>query len=107
MATVANVERTLSMSLTVEPSGLGAIRRDIACRLGGWGLSAIADDVVSVVVELLTNVFEHADGVCELEIEPVADRVVVSVSDTVIAIPTMQPPQPPQRKAAGCSWWTR
>lgn len=91
MATVASVEHRLSMSLTVEPAGLRAIRHDIASRLGEWSLEAIADDVVSVVVELLTNVFEHAEGTCDLEIQALADQLFVRVSDTVITLPALRP----------------
>ncbi|NUK35537.1 ATP-binding protein [Streptomyces lunaelactis] len=79
------------MSLTVEPAGLRAIRHDIASRLGEWSLGAVADDVVSVIVELLTNVFEHAEGTCDLEIQALADQLFVSVSDTVIALPAIRP----------------
>ncbi|MEU4498714.1 ATP-binding protein [Streptomyces sp. NPDC023998] len=91
MATVVSVEQRLSMNLTVEPAGLRAIRHDIASRLGEWSLGAMADDVISVVVELLTNVFEHAEGTCDLEIQALADQLFVSVSDTVIAPPSISP----------------
>lgn len=91
MATVASVEHRLNMSLTVEPAGLRAVRHDIASRLGEWGLGSIAGDVVSVVVELLTNVLEHAEGTCDLEIEALADQLFVRVGDTVMALPAMRP----------------
>lgn len=83
-----DVERRLNMSLTVRPAELGRIRRTVIRRLCNWGFDGIAEEAVLVVVELLTNVHEHAEGVCELDIEAVVDQLVVKVSDTVITPPT-------------------
>lgn len=85
-----DVQRRLNMSLTIRPVELGRIRRAVIRRLCDWGFDEIAEEAVLVVVELLNNVHEHADGVCELDIEPVADQLVVRVSDTVMTPPTMR-----------------
>lgn len=90
MATVANVGHRLTMSLIVVPDTLGDIRRTVVRQLDHWGFSAITEDAVLVVVELLTNVYKHADGVCDLLMEPSPDHLTIQVSDTVTTPPTMR-----------------
>ncbi|WP_086709863.1 ATP-binding protein [Streptomyces antimycoticus] len=93
MVPVAGVDTQsrLSMSLTVQPSELGSIRRAVIRQLRTWGLEEIVDDAVLVVTELLANVHKHAEGVCDLEIEHEAGRLIVRVSDTVMTPPTVRP----------------
>lgn len=92
MPPVADVdmEHRLTMSLTVQPSELTGIRRTVIRRLRDWGLETLTDDVVLVVIELLTNVHDHAGGLCDLEIEPMTDRLMVRVSDTAMTPPAMR-----------------
>jgi anti-sigma regulatory factor (Ser/Thr protein kinase) len=93
MQPVADVDadHRLNMSLIIQPSELGSIRRTVIRRLRDWGFDEVADDVVLVVVELLTNVYEHAEGACDLEIEPAADRLIVKVTDTMMTPLMMHP----------------
>ncbi|MCM2388995.1 ATP-binding protein [Streptomyces albipurpureus] len=76
------------MSLTVEPSKIGVIRRVVIDRLHDLGHGSAAPDVGLVVTEPLANVHKHAEGVCHLEIEPQGERLVLRLSDTVHAPPT-------------------
>lgn len=83
-------EAVLSMSLTVEPSKIGVIRRVVIDRLHDVGHGSAALDVGLVVTELLANVHKHAEGVCQLEIEPQGERLVLRLSDTVHAQPALR-----------------
>ncbi|GAA2250068.1 hypothetical protein GCM10010232_42390 [Streptomyces amakusaensis] len=79
----------LNLRLNVEPSEIGGIRHTVIQHIGSWECAAIADDVILVVSELLANVHEHAEGVCELEIEHQDEGLVVKVSDTFMTPPTL------------------
>jgi anti-sigma regulatory factor (Ser/Thr protein kinase) len=94
MSPVADVdgERRLNMSLTIQPGELRRIRRTVIRRLRDWGFDAIANEAVLVVTELLTNVHEHAEGACELDIQPMADQLIVRVSDAMTTLPAMRRP---------------
>ncbi|MER5767639.1 ATP-binding protein [Streptomyces sp. NPDC001985] len=78
------------MRLTVHPSEIRHIRRAVLDHLHGRGLGESAFDIALVVTELLANVHEHADGLCELEIEPRDGWLVLKVRDTVMAPPTLR-----------------
>ncbi|MFD9717789.1 ATP-binding protein [Streptomyces sp. NPDC059076] len=78
------------MSLTVEPSKIGVVRRAVVDRLKDVGHREAAPDVGLVVTELLANVHKHAEGICHLEIEPRGERLVLRLSDTVHNLPTVR-----------------
>lgn len=86
----SETETLLSMSLTVEPSKIGAVRRAVVNHLKDVGLKEAAPDVGLVVTELLANVHKHAEGICHLEIEPRGERLVLRLSDTVHNLPTVR-----------------
>ncbi|MFE7130284.1 ATP-binding protein [Streptomyces sp. NPDC057638] len=86
--TSLDAKATLSLTLTVRPDELTGVRRRVIQSVRADGFGAIADDVGLVVGELLTNVHEHAEGVCEVEIHRAGARLVVRVSDTVPTPPT-------------------
>ncbi|MGW1977013.1 ATP-binding protein [Streptomyces sp. NPDC001889] len=81
----------LSWKVRVRPSELRSIRHRVASFLKGRGCSAAADDVVLVIGELLANVHEHAEGICDLDVTLHDKRVIVQVSDTVTTPPTPRP----------------
>ncbi|MFE2633836.1 ATP-binding protein [Streptomyces scopuliridis] len=87
MASVAGIERELRLSLTVRPEELRHIRRDLVTRLDSWGYGTVSDTAVLVVIELLTNVYKHAGGRCDLLVIPVEPRLLITVSDAVVAVP--------------------
>ncbi|MER8071621.1 ATP-binding protein [Streptomyces sp. NPDC094034] len=84
---MAGIERELRLSLTVRPEELRHIRRDLVTRLDSWGYEAVSDTAVLVVIELLTNVYQHAGGRCDLLVVPVEPRLLITVSDAVWAVP--------------------
>ncbi|MFI1865724.1 ATP-binding protein [Streptomyces jumonjinensis] len=86
----AHLVHRLTMNLAVEPSEIGGIRRAVIRFLRECGLDSISDDVVLVIGELLANVHEHAQGVCELEILQEGEGLIVQVSDTVTSPPTLR-----------------
>ncbi|WP_190121513.1 ATP-binding protein [Streptomyces inusitatus] len=89
------------MSLTVRPSEIRRIRRAVMDHLDGRGLGESAFDIALVVTELLANVHEHADGICELDIEPREGRLILTVRDTVMAPPTLRHDSPSAENGRG------
>ncbi|MFF8956487.1 ATP-binding protein [Streptomyces sp. NPDC014894] len=92
MSPVSDTHRDirLNLRLTVEPSEIGGIRHIVIQQLAEWECTAIVDDVVLVVGELLANVHAHAEGVCGLTVERRGERLVVRVSDTVMTPPALR-----------------
>ncbi|MER7043804.1 ATP-binding protein [Streptomyces jumonjinensis] len=90
MSKAATKPPDMTMSLTAKPSEIGGIRRTVISFLQECGLDSISDDVALVVSELLANVHEHAQGVCDLEIRQEGEKLLVEVSDTVMAPPTLR-----------------
>ncbi|WP_326611968.1 ATP-binding protein [Streptomyces scopuliridis] len=87
MVNVAGIERELRLSLAVRPEVLRHIRRDLVTCLDSWGYGTVSDTAVLVVIELLTNVYKHAGGQCDLLVIPVEPRLLITVSDAVWAVP--------------------
>lgn len=59
-----DIGATAQIALGVEPSPLevGRIRKTMAKTLWSWGLTGLADDVLLVVSELVTNAVQHTPG---------------------------------------------
>lgn len=97
-AQVASAGHEYRATLT---AGLGApqyMRRIIADHLGLWGVAAAFDDVCLVAVELVTNVYRHAEQpTCALQLQHVAgrgrvaDQVWLTVSDRSDRMPVRRP----------------
>ncbi|MEU3752515.1 ATP-binding protein [Streptomyces olivoreticuli] len=86
-------DRQLRMSLVLRPSELAIVRRIVLTQLHAWGLESEADDVLTVVNELLSNVVSHVPGAqCNLTLERKAYLLHVRVSDASRAMPTRQQP---------------
>ncbi|MGW1196368.1 ATP-binding protein [Streptomyces sp. NPDC002536] len=86
-------DRRLTMDLTLRPAELAEVRRIVRAQLHYWNLTAQADDVVTVVNELLTNVVDHVPGArCKLVLEHKAHLLHVRVSDNHRAAPVKQRP---------------
>ncbi|MER5771010.1 ATP-binding protein [Streptomyces sp. NPDC001985] len=91
-ASEAQLVRSLNLCLAVEPAEISGIRHTVIQRLLQWNLAALSDDVTLVVSELLANVQEHAEGICELHVQLADQLLVVSVTDTVTATPALRRP---------------
>ncbi|WP_414167762.1 ATP-binding protein [Streptoverticillium reticulum] len=86
--------RQLTMDLVLRPTELAKVRRIVHSQLQDWNLAAQADDVVTVVNELLTNVVEHVPGAsCKLILMHKAHLLHVRVSDDYGGMPIKQTPQ--------------
>ncbi|MEU8828847.1 ATP-binding protein [Streptomyces sp. NPDC048636] len=93
------VSDRLDVSISLEPEDLVSMRRIMAQRLRGWGVSEESSDRMLLAVnELLTNVVEHvspdAHG-CRL-----ADLLVQRVPDGVVAVVGDKDPRPIEPVAA-------
>ncbi len=87
-------DRQLRMDLALRPAELAIVRRIVGTQLHGWGLMAEADDMVTVINELLANVVNHVPGAqCALDLERKAYLLHVRVSDNCRAVPVRQQPE--------------
>ncbi|MEV4907053.1 ATP-binding protein [Streptomyces albidoflavus] len=79
--------------LTPDPRRLGAIRRIFAAHISCWGWPEVIDEAVMCVTEMLANVHHHAEGACELLLEPTPYGVRITVSDTSSQLPEVRMPE--------------
>jgi anti-sigma regulatory factor (Ser/Thr protein kinase) len=59
---VAQQPTTASTRLSSDPTGVRAARRFVASTLQGWGLDGVAEVVVLLTSELVSNAVTHAGG---------------------------------------------
>lgn len=83
VATVRERSDRLRATLSVEhgPGGPAQARAAVITHADRLGLGELADDVVLLVSELVTNAIRHAVAPIDLEIEVDRDQVVVAVRD--------------------------
>jgi anti-sigma regulatory factor (Ser/Thr protein kinase) len=83
VATVHERSDRLRATLSVEhgPGGPAQARAAVIAHADRLGLAELADDVVLLVSELVTNAIRHAVAPIDLEIEVDQDEVVVAVRD--------------------------
>ncbi|SEB79754.1 ATP-binding protein [Streptomyces melanosporofaciens] len=85
--------RVLRISTDAQPSGFGAVRRDVSQQMERWGLTSMTYGVCLVVTELLSNVHRHAGGgEGELLLRHSRGELWVVVGDTSREMPTIQDP---------------
>lgn len=76
------------------PSALHEVRRDVANYLSEEGLGQVADDVLLILTELLTNVYKHVNPhEAEIRLVPQGPTFLVSVSDSSWALPRVTEPK--------------
>ncbi|MEW2549205.1 ATP-binding protein [Streptomyces sp. NPDC047002] len=75
-------------SYALSPEQLRGIRGEIAETLFAWGYGFVSDDVVLVVSELLTNVYDYTRGACDLILRAQEGRIFITVTDTEMKVPT-------------------
>ncbi|GGP16668.1 ATP-binding protein [Nonomuraea glycinis] len=80
-----------SWSLPADPETVGRARRLVRDTLAGWGMSALADDVVMVVSEVVTNAIVHAKSPMTLSLHRLGPSVRGQVTDDSTAWPTPLP----------------
>lgn len=76
-------------------------RRFVAETLDRWGLSAIADDVVLLVSELVSNVIHHTDETPVLTVRRSGGRLRCTVVDLGGTAPRRRSPAPTDRTGRG------
>lgn len=84
-----HTERQFTLELTLQPVELRIIRLALRARLRHWDLHGpLADDVLTVVNELLANVVDHVpDARCTLRVERRAHALHICVRDGHRALP--------------------
>lgn len=72
------------------PAAMEPLRQIAREHLRLWGRTGLSDVVALGVTELLTNVYKHTAGDCELLMEATGDGVLVAVTDFDAGLPTVR-----------------
>ncbi|MFK0154295.1 ATP-binding protein [Streptomyces sp. NPDC090493] len=76
----------------VTPQSLECVRKIVRVLLRMWSKSELEFVTELGVTELLTNVFKHTPGYCELSVRETPDGIVVGVTDSEDALPAVKDP---------------
>ena len=76
----------------VRPETVGPVREIVRAVLRLWERSELGFVVELGVTELLTNVWRHTPGDCELLVRELADGVLVAVTNFGVALPALTAP---------------
>ena len=88
---MAERPRPAQIALPRSPSSVGAARRFIVARTAAWAFpKPVADQLVLIGSELVTNAVLHARTELTLTLELREDRVRISVKDRSQAPPTVR-----------------
>jgi anti-sigma regulatory factor (Ser/Thr protein kinase) len=90
-----------SWDLPADPETVGRARRLVRDALSGWGMSALADDLVMVVSEVVTNAVVHARSPMTLSLHRQGPSVRGQVTDHSTAWPTLLPTGPDEEHGRG------
>ena len=85
--TRATTIRKAALDLDPDPLAARAARRFVTATLGEWGLDDLADSVISVVTELVTNATQHAGTTSQLRLRSHPGRLIIEVADADGRIP--------------------
>ncbi len=77
----------------ISPDTMGPVREILRTLLRMWQKSDLSFVAELGVTELLTNVWKHAPGACELLVRDTSDGIMVGVTDFDDALPVMREPQ--------------
>lgn len=75
------VDMRIMTPLEADPRAIRRARKTVSDQLWAWGLPALVDDAELITSELVTNAIEHGNGLVELHLSAMADRVRISVLD--------------------------
>jgi serine phosphatase RsbU (regulator of sigma subunit)/PAS domain-containing protein/anti-sigma regulatory factor (Ser/Thr protein kinase) len=78
---------TTSWDVSADPDVVPVLRRQVRDALLGWGWEQLADDVETVVSELLANVVLHAPGAARVTLRLAEGFLVLEVADAGAAMP--------------------
>jgi serine phosphatase RsbU (regulator of sigma subunit)/anti-sigma regulatory factor (Ser/Thr protein kinase) len=79
--------RKAALDLDPDPAAARAARRFVTATLDDWDLPDLADDVISVVTELVTNATQHAGTTSQLRLRSHPGRLIIEVADSDGRIP--------------------
>ncbi|MEH0424539.1 ATP-binding protein [Streptomyces sp. B21-083] len=91
---VGRILRALATPLEPSPEAVSRARRTVHDTLATWGLDNLADDMVLVASELVTNALQHASGPIVMVLQQRDETVLVEVADVSPALPV------PRRESA-------
>ncbi|MEZ0067456.1 anti-sigma regulatory factor (Ser/Thr protein kinase) [Streptacidiphilus sp. MAP12-20] len=91
-----DLDRHYELRLTAEPCRFGVVRRIVQAHLRHWNLTAVTDQTLLGLTELLANVHQHVGPAarCTLRLHAGADALTVEVSDSSPELPQAHCPEP-------------
>lgn len=84
---VGHILRAIATPLEPSPEAVSRARRTVHDTLAAWGLDILADDMVLVASELVTNALQHASGPIVMVLQQRDETVLVEVADVSSALP--------------------
>ena len=93
--------RAVATPLEPSPEAVSRARRTVHDTLAAWGLDNLADDMVLVASELVTNALQHASGPIVMVLQQRDETVLVEVADVSPALPCHAATRPTTSPVAG------
>jgi anti-sigma regulatory factor (Ser/Thr protein kinase) len=100
-----DMDRRYELRLTADPSRFAVVRRIVQAHLRHWQLTAVTDQTLLGITELLTNVHQHvgATAPCTLRLRAAIDTLTVEVCDDSPDLPQARTPEPLDTGGRGLS----
>ena len=83
--------RSVSRRFTHDPSEIPRARQMVRAQLAAWGLDDEMAPLELAVSELVTNAVVHGQGLIDVRMEIVVDRIRLEVTDQGRATPAIRP----------------
>ncbi|WP_327407020.1 ATP-binding protein [Streptomyces sp. NBC_01288] len=77
----------IAIPLESDPHAASKARRSTRDTLTSWGLGDLADDMVLVVSELVTNAVQHGEGPIVMVLQQRDDTILAEIADTSPSLP--------------------
>lgn len=81
------VDASRTLRLVPDTTELSPARQFVRATLGGWGLTDQAAHFELAVSELVTNAIVHGEGVIDVRVSALGDRLRLEVADEGAAVP--------------------
>lgn len=87
---VGRILRAVATPLEPSPESVSRARRTVHDTLAAWGLDNLADDMVLVASELVTNALQHTSGPIVMVLQQRDETVLIEVADVSSALPVQR-----------------
>ncbi|WP_153450073.1 ATP-binding protein [Streptomyces smaragdinus] len=102
-AAAGRVLRAIAVPLDSDATAPMRARRAARGTLKSWGLGVVADDMVVIVSELVTNAVQHGTGPIVIVLRQCDDTLLVKVADASPHLPEFRSPTAEDQTGRGLS----